>query len=136
MTTELLTHAHVDRIHDLHLSSLLLPFPFCLCSFHIFFASFTLLRVCLPISVYILSPVLALQPSLARPTLPYSCLYPIPNLPSTRQSCHFPHQFTGELWTRPFSQFSIPHFPILSFPLQPRYLLADVLGYQKQTDIF
>lgn len=69
MTTELLTHAHVDRIHDCIFPPSYFLLPFAWIPSIYFFTSFTLLRVCLPISVYILSPVLALQPSLSRLTL-------------------------------------------------------------------
>jgi hypothetical protein len=83
----------------------------CVISIYSFYSSLPSSYVCAYLSPSIFC--LSSSPS-AKPisSVPYSCLYPVLDLPPTRQSRHIPrHQISGELSIRHFS------FPILLFPL-------------------
>ncbi len=62
----------------------------------------------------------------SRTLVPYSCLYPIPGLPPTRQSCHIPrHQVTHSLIPTPST-----------LPPRPRPWLLKSNGYILSTFCF
>ncbi len=119
---------HVDRIHDLHLSTYL-PFPFLTAILPFLFYLFALLlRVCLSISVYILSDtVLALQPnpiSSLTYIVPYSCvLCPIPAAASThvgRANNIHPSSNVGKHSRSDHSRYCLlVPIPLASSPLLP-----------------
>jgi hypothetical protein len=121
----LLTYAHVDQIHDLHLSSLLFPLPFCLCSFHIFFlfiSSSLLLCAYLSPSIFCLSSSPSAKPISSR-TLRHIHVY-IPfrpsGLPSTPSSATFLVIKFSASSRSDNSYFHFPSFHSHSTTLPPR----------------
>jgi len=122
-------------------SYFLFPFLFvCVPSIYSLYSSLPSSYVCayLSPSIFCLSSSPSAKPISYR-TLCYIQVYPIPDLPPTRQSCHIPrHQISGGVSIRQIS-FS---FPILSFPLHhltsspTRPLLPKTNGYILVTFFF